>query len=153
MPTTIRELEADDRGDVGDLADRLSEGVARWRDRSAVSRAVRGWIAESTSPDFAGTAFVAIDDDDHIVGFVSLSTTTHFAGETDAYIGELVVAASNEGRGVGTELIAAAERRAKADGRRCITLTTGAANERALRFYRKLGYVEEDVKLTKVLSG
>ena len=37
---------------------------------------------------------------------------------------------------VGTALVAAAERRARADGRRCITLTTGAANERALRFYR-----------------
>jgi ribosomal protein S18 acetylase RimI-like enzyme len=57
-----------------------------------------------------------------------------------------------EGCGVGTALVAAAERQAGADGRRCITLTTGAANERALRFYRQRGYLDEDVKLTKILT-
>lgn len=30
--------------------------------------------------------------------------------------------------------------------------TTGAANTRALDFYHRLGYVDEDVKLTKVLA-
>ena len=63
MRATIRELEAGDRDHVGNLADRLTDGVAAWRDPSAVTRAVRGWIAESTSPDFDGIAFVALDDD------------------------------------------------------------------------------------------
>lgn len=152
MRTTIRELEAGDREHVANLADRLTDGVAPWRDPNAVGRAVGGWIAQSTSPDFDGTAFVALDHDDRVVGFVSLTTSTHFAGEVDAYIGELVVAARAEGHGVGTALVAAAERRARADGRRCITLTTGAANERALRFYGQLGYLDEDVNLTKILT-
>ncbi|MFK8023020.1 MAG: GNAT family N-acetyltransferase [Ilumatobacter sp.] len=66
-------------------------------------------------------------------------------GELDAYIGELVVDPRAEGRGVGAQLVAAAERRARADGHRCITLTTGAANARALSFYRHLGYRDEAV--------
>lgn len=151
MSSTIRSLEAGDRDGVAALADRLTEGVAAWRDSRAVTQAVRSWIEESSSADFEGAAFVAIDDRENVIGFISLSTTTHFGGEVDAYIGELVVASSAEGQGVGAELVAAAERQARSDGRRCITLTTGAANERALRFYRRLGYHDEDVKLTKVL--
>lgn len=152
MSITIREFRTGDGAKVRDLADRLTEGVAAWRDPATVMSAVRGWIGDSTSSDFDGTAFVACDNGGAIVGFLSLSTAGHFAGELDAYIGELVVDTSAEGRGVGAALVAAAERRAIEDGHRCITLTTGAANERALGFYHHLGYVNEDVKLTKLLE-
>lgn len=152
MHVVIRKVLAGDRAQVARLSDRLTEGVAAWRDPAAVLDAVRGWIADSTSDGFDGTALVAIDEHDRVVGFVSVSTTGHFAGERDAYIGELIVAPDAEGRGVGAQLVAAAEEQALADGHRCITLTTGAANDRALAFYRRLGYLDEDVKLTKVLT-
>ncbi|MEM8620902.1 MAG: GNAT family N-acetyltransferase [Actinomycetota bacterium] len=153
MGTEIRKIQSTDRPQVRDLADRLTEGVAPWRKTSDVAQAVRSWIDDSSSSDFDGVALVAIDDNEQVIGFVSLSTITHFAGELDAYIGELVVAHEAEGRGVGTDLVAAAEHQATLDGRRCITLTTGAANGRALHFYRRLGYRDEDIKLTKVLSS
>ncbi len=151
MSTEIRRIESSDRSDVMQLADRLTKGVAPWRNAHDVAEAVRSWVEESSSAEFDGVAFVAIDTNGHVAGFVSLSTTTHFAGELDAYIGELVVAHEAEGHGIGSLLVAAAERHASLDGRRCITLTTGAANERALSFYRQLGYRDEDIKLTKVL--
>ncbi|MEM9517322.1 MAG: GNAT family N-acetyltransferase [Actinomycetota bacterium] len=152
MGIEIRRIQPTDRSQVRDLADRLTEGVAPWRSTDDVAQAVRSWIDDSSSPGFDGVSFVAIDDNDQVIGFVSLTTTAHFAGELDAYIGELVVAHKAEGRGVGASLVAAAEHRATLDGRRCITLTTGAANDRALHFYRQLGYRDEDIKLTKVLS-
>lgn len=151
MSIDVRQFRAADGEHVRRLAERLTEGVASWRDDRAVARAVQGWIDASSSTDFEGAAFVATDDGD-VVGFLSLSTTKHFGGELDAYIGELVVDPAAEGRGVGGELVAAAERRARADGHRCITLTTGAANARALGFYRRLGYRDEAVELTKVLT-
>lgn len=86
-----------------------------------------------------------------VVGFVSVGTEMHFAGEADAYIGELLVDASDEGAGVGAILVAAAESVARKRGHRCLTLSTGAANHRAIGFYSGLGYEAEDVKLTKVL--
>lgn len=55
-----------------------------------------------------GGAFVAVVDH-RVVGFVSLSSTDHFAGERDAYIGELIVEEAFEGGGVGRRLIDAAE--------------------------------------------
>jgi GNAT superfamily N-acetyltransferase len=66
--------------------------------------------------------------DDHVVGFVSVSTTSQFAGERDAYIGELVVADGFEDRGIGRQLVAAVEGWAIETDYRCTTLHTGAAN-------------------------
>ncbi|MEM8902893.1 MAG: GNAT family N-acetyltransferase [Actinomycetota bacterium] len=82
-----------------------------------------------------------------------MSTTEHFAGERDAYVGEPVVDEAAAGAGIGRALMARAERWALDAGLRCITLHTGAANTAARAFYEALGYVEEDVKLTRVLGG
>lgn len=149
-PTTIRELPDADRSAVLALSDRLTIGVAAWRDPVAVSAAVLGWLETSTASDFAGAALVA-EIDGRVVGFVSVDVETHFAGEVDAYLGELLVDAPHEGAGVGAALVAAAESAARKRGHRCLTLSTGAANHRALGFYSSLGFEAEDVKLTKVL--
>jgi len=47
--------------------------------------------------------------------------------------------------------MAAAESWASDRGLRHLTLETGAANQPARGFYRALGYLEEDVRLTKPL--
>ncbi len=147
----IRPIEPGDVAAVTALAARLTIGVAPWREPAAVADAVRGWLVESTSGGFDGVAFVA-EVAGNVVGFVSLSTSRHFAGEVDADIGELVVDAAHTGRGLGRALVAVAERAAIERGHRCITLTTGAANERARTFYADLGYQPEDVSFTKVLT-
>lgn len=155
MPTrgplvTIRDLAEADRAAVLELSDRLTIGVAAWRDPVAVAAVVRGWLEDSTAADFVGAALIA-EAAGRVVGFVSVDSVTHFAGEVDAYVGELVVDAAYEGRGVGAALVAAAERVARERGHRCLTLSTGAANDRAISFYESLGFDAEDVKLTKVL--
>jgi ribosomal protein S18 acetylase RimI-like enzyme len=153
MKFLVRPCGPEDRDAVLDLAERLTIGVAAWRPHDAVLDAVRLWLDASTSQAGDGEAFVACarDEPRTVVGFVSVSSTRHFAGEHDANIGELVVHESVEGQRVGMRLIATAEHWAVDHGYRCITLTTGAANERALGFYHRLGYIDEDVKLTKLL--
>lgn len=47
--------------------------------------------------------------------------------------------------------MATCEEWARAKGFALIALTTGAGNERAPGFYRRLGYVDEDVTLTQRL--
>ena len=150
LPVTIRELTDADRSTVFAMSDRLTVGVAAWRDPAAVTAAVLGWLEASTAPDSSGVALVA-EIGGQVVGFVSVDTTTHFTGEVDAYIGELFVDALNEGAGVGAALVGAAENVARDRGHRCLTLSTGAANYRALGFYSSLGFEAEDVKLTKLL--
>ncbi len=69
----------------------------------------------------------------------------------DAYVGELLVARSAEGRGVGRALMARAEQWGREQGHAYLTVETGAANARARAFYTGLGYLDEDVRLTKPL--
>jgi len=131
------------------LSERLAIGVAPWRDPVRVAAAVRGWVGSSLAAGHDGRTVLVARCGDQIAGLVSLAERSHFTGQTDAYIGELVVDARMEGRGVGQALLAAAEDWAAGRGLACITLETGAGNDRARHFYECAGYKEEDIRLTK----
>lgn len=147
----IRSAETSDRDAVMELAPRLLVGVAPWRDPAKVLDSIRQWLDASLADDFGGRSLVAVIDG-RVVGFISISTTNHFTGETDAYIGELMVDENHAGCGVGRALVAAAEQAAVEEGFKRIALTTGAANEGALSFYDRLGYQADDVNLVKLLA-
>jgi GNAT superfamily N-acetyltransferase len=150
----IRPYEERDRPAARSPAARLVIGVAPWRNPTAVRHAVRGWVEGSLNESTAeGRAvFVAVNGED-VVGFISVGTRTHFTGDVDAYVGELVVAESMERRGVGALLLRTAEAWALARGLERLTLETGAANAGARAFYAAAGYQEEDVRLTKKIDG
>jgi ribosomal protein S18 acetylase RimI-like enzyme len=149
----VRRYDPADREAAVSLATRLETGVAPWRDPAEVRRAVTGWIEASLA--YAGAedreVFVAHTGGD-IAGLVTVAERRHFTGEIDAYVGELVVSAGHERRGVGTLLMDAAEEWARRRGLRHLTLETGAANGPALAFYARCGYLKEDVRLTKTLD-
>lgn len=83
--------------------------------------------------------------------FQTTGDVAYFTGQRQAYIGELATSETFEGRGVGTALVEACEQWAREQGYTILTLTTGAANARALRFYHSLGLHDEDVNLTKLV--
>jgi ribosomal protein S18 acetylase RimI-like enzyme len=146
----IREYTPADCPAIMALAPRLAEGKAPWRDDEAWLISVQGWIAAA-----AGSAgqpghvvYVAVDGD-QVVGVVHAAEREHFTGQVDAYVGELVTAPGLERRGIARALMAAAEAWGAARGLDYMTLETGAANETARAFYAALGYLEEDVRLTK----
>lgn len=149
----IRAYTPADRDDLMALAPRLTEGVAPWRDPDAVLGAVREWIAAAADnadePDHA--TYVAVDGD-QVVGMVAVTQRTHFSGQVDAYVGELITAPGHERRGIARRLMAAAEGWGAGRGLSFLTLETGAANHTARSFYAALGYQEEDVKLTKAIG-
>ena len=149
----IRPYRPQDRQEALSLAGRLQIGVAPWRDPDAVREAVVGWVRGSLDSCTAEDreALVAVDAA-RLVGLVTVGQRQHFTGETDAYIGELIVAAGMERRGVGTLLMQAAEEWGRRRGLKYLTLETGAANSTARAFYASLGYQEEDVRLTKELG-
>jgi GNAT superfamily N-acetyltransferase len=128
--------------------------VVPWRNPDAVRQAVTGWMRTSVdaSQDQAATVLVAVSDRG-VVGVVTVGSRRHFTGELDAYVGELVVADTAARRGVGTLLMRAAERWARDRGFTRVTLETGAANRVARQFYRVLGYLEEDLRLTKTIRS
>jgi GNAT superfamily N-acetyltransferase len=141
-----------DREAVLALAPRLRVGVASWRPLDGVAKAVCEWVEESVSSagDEQGVFVARVDG--VVVGMVAVSEQEHWSGQLDAYVGELVTEERMEGRGVGRALLARAEEWARVRGLPRITLETGAGNRRARDFYSRLGYQDEEVRLTRVLA-
>ena len=150
----VREYAAADLDAIMALAPRLTEGKPPWRDDEAWLAAVRGWIGDAAEaagrPDHV--VFVAVDGD-QIAGVVHAAERTHFTGQVDAYVGELITAAGHERRGIARALMQAAEEWGAARGLDYLTLETGMLNYPARTFYQAIGYLEEDVRLTKQIRG
>ncbi len=148
----VRPYVLADREFVLSLAPRLAIGIPSWRDPHKMIETAQGWITGSIEQHGKMTMiFVAEDEQGDRLGFATVSHSTHFTGEGQAYIGELATSEAAEGRGVGKALARACEQWAREQGYRILTLATGAANERALGFYRRMGYLDEDVTLVKLL--
>jgi GNAT superfamily N-acetyltransferase len=149
----VRPYHPNDRAFVLSLAPRLTIGMPPWRDSQRSIAAVQGWITGSIDQHGQATmVFVAEDEQGERLGFASITHETHFTGERQAYIGELATSESAEGYGVGKTLLQTCEQWARDQGHRIVALATGAANQRALGFYRHLGYHAEDIKLIKLLD-
>ncbi len=148
----IRPYLPTDREFMLSLAPRLAIGIPPWRDMQTWIETARGWILESIEQHSQNTmVFVAEGEQGELLGFASVSHNTHFTGEKQASIGELATSEAAEGRGVGKALVQACEQWGRKQGYRILSLATGAANARALGFYHHLGYLDEDVKLVKLL--
>lgn len=149
----IRAATEHDKPAVLQLAPRLAEGLAAWRNREAAVLAARQWLTDSFAAAARqdGTVPVAVDKAG-IAGVITINEQRHFTGEIDGYIGELAVASHAVRRGIGRALIAAAEAWAQDRGLRHLTLHTGIANIPARRFYATLGFHDEEIRLTRPLQ-
>jgi ribosomal protein S18 acetylase RimI-like enzyme len=150
----IRRFKPDDREACLALASRLTQGVAPWRDRAAVLKAVKSWVLDSVkSAEEEDRTVIVAEVDGGVVGFVTVGEYRHFTGELDAYVGELVVDVASERQGIGAALMSAAEHWGQQRGRSRLTIETGAANYAARSFYAGIGYLEEEVRLSKRLAS
>ena len=148
----VRPYLPNDREFVLSLAPRLAIGMQPWRELGPWLKTVESWLTESIEQhNKKTTVLIAEDEQGERVGFATVSHSAHFTGQRQAYIGELAVNESFEGHGVGTALLEACEQWARDQGHTLLTLTTGAANTRALSFYRHHGFSDEDITLTKLL--
>lgn len=148
----VRPYVPADREFVLSLAPRLAIGIPPWRDPQKMIVTAQSWIAGSIEQQGKRTMiFVAENEQGERLGFATVSHSTHFTGESQAYIGELATSEAAERRGVGKALAQACEQWAREQGYRILSLATGAANEQALGFYRHMGYLDEDVTLVKLL--
>lgn len=149
----VRPVGDDDRAGILELAPRLAEGVAPWRDPDEALLAGRRWLEESLDAAKSGDGIVLVaSDSGGIAGVISVRSSTHFTGERDGYIGELAVADRASRRGIGRALVVAAETWARDNGLRNLTLHTGTFNTGARAFYAGLGFAEEEVRLTRPIG-
>lgn len=97
-------------------------------------------IGDRTNPDEivelmkSGGEFLVLDD---LVGCVYLKCSAD-----RAYFGMLSIDPARQGRGLGRQLIEAAERRARARGCRFMDIHIVNLREELPAYYRRLGYVE-----------
>lgn len=151
-PFEIRDLHPDDQPEALALAPLLATGVAPWRSFDGVADAVRTWMTDAVTHAHPTERPVLVAVVEGAVrGVVTGGTRRHWSGDLDAYIGELVVDPDVGRGGIGAALVAALEHRARAGGRRRITLETGAGNTAALAFYERLGFQIEELLLTRAL--
>lgn len=100
--------------------------------------------------------FVA-EENDVVIGAVAVSVSVSasypfITSRPRACIATIVVAESYRGKGIGRELMSAAEAYAKEKGAADIKLEVMAFNSNALDFYRELGYGNFSFRLSKSLS-
>lgn len=132
------------------LAPRLTEGIASWRNPAVMLRSIQAAIRTSIDGFRApGRAVFVATAGKEIAGLVTVTERIDFVGQREAYVGWLAVQAGMERRGIATTLMTAAENWAVGRGLACITLETGAANHAARSLYSSLGYEEEDIRFTK----
>jgi GNAT superfamily N-acetyltransferase len=152
----IRPANVDDLPFILDLAPRLTAfGLVPGRDTPqmvARDQEVLRNVLEHSSP--TSSVFVAEDDTGRSIGFIHLTTDEdYYTNSKVAHIADIVVTPNDSGRGVGTALMAFAERWANEHGFRMLTLNVFAANRRARDLYAKVGFREEWIRCIRDLNS
>lgn len=83
------------------------------------------------------SALLVAEEEDRLLGYVSLSTTI---APGAAWVTDLVVNASKRRKGVGTQLLLAAQSWARQHGRPRVVLEMQSKNHPAIRFAQKLAF-------------
>ena len=172
----IRLAHADDDDFILSIADRLvGFDLPSWRKRSETLAGIRADIARhlrelpaashlfvaeveagaSSSPEsHAGQARnapgAASADAIERVGFLHLQTQKDFfTGVLNCHIADLVVAVDHDGEGVGSALVAFAEKWAREHRCKHMTLAVFPGNKRARVLYERHGYGDELIRMAK----
>lgn len=155
-----REYRPEDQAQLVEIVRDLQRHEGALYDRMLPAEAIGDWYVEDQLRRCANAdgAVLVAEYDGRVVGYASLLAEVSSAGDSDevdyhyAYVNDLGVAQGMRGRGIGTALLAACEKRARRTGRKWIRLSVLAANGDALRLYRRLGFDPHIVVLEKPLD-
>ncbi len=151
----VRPAEAGDREFVIRTAERLAAfEPPPWRSgREIIEGEVRTLVAYFDAPPPGAALVVAEEPEGERLGFAYLEAAhDYFTQEEHGHVGILAVTSQAEGRGAGSALLLAAERWARAQQYRRLTLNVFAPNERARDVYERHGYAIETIRYVKPLT-
>jgi ribosomal protein S18 acetylase RimI-like enzyme len=150
----IRPARHSDAEFVGACAPLLLEyGSPAWEDPPALAPGFSEVLAGAVgSKEPRAQVLIAEDADGARLGFISLKIGQDVVGSQRAHVADLAVAESARRMGVGRALMTAAEEWARREGLTMLSLDVWSTNERALSFYRSIGYVPESLCLIKRLD-
>ncbi len=154
-PVHIRPAQDGDVGFMFALAPRLAE-VAElpWHDLQDLIAFQHRYMKVAFARAKSETVtLVAEDSDGARLGYVHAEASTDSVTlEPCGYVTVLALTPEAEGRGIAGQLMRGAEDWARGQGFRLLGLDVFANNDRARRFYAKLGYQEDSLRLTKPLA-
>lgn len=151
----VRHVRPDDRDFVLEVARRfadveLPQSLTAERVADGTRAFLGGVLDRLTTTD---CFVVAESADGRPLGFLyAHERDDFFGGPAYGHVSEIAVAAHAEGTGAGGALMREAERWAAERGFERLTLNVFATNDRARRFYERLGYATETVTYAKSLS-
>ena len=99
-----------------------------------------------------GPLVLVAERDDHVIGFCSALTQAR-DGAGDAEITAIYVEPGHWREGVGAALLSAALQELRCAGQTAVTLWMFAANDRALAFYRRFGFLADGAQAVDAASG
>lgn len=150
----IRLSRADDDDFILGLVGRFVDfELPPWRQRrdcvQGITRDLTQQLAEQSPDSFL---FVA-ELDGQRVAFLHLQRTRDFfTGDRNCHISDLVVTPGNDGRGIGSALLAHAHAWAKEQHCRHITLAVFPGNTRARALYERHGYGVDLLRMAKLVD-
>jgi ribosomal protein S18 acetylase RimI-like enzyme len=139
----IRPARAGDDEFILGLIPRLVEAeLPPWRRRGECAAGIRADVARHLGEQPPGShLFVAENDAGQQMGFLHLQTVAdHFVDARNCHIADLAVAPDCEGCGVGSALLAFAQRWAREHRCRHMTLAVFPGNARARALYERHGF-------------
>ena len=151
----IRLAHADDDEFILALADRfVAFELPPWRKRNETLAGIRADIARHLRDlPAASHLLVAENEDGERCGFLHLQTQKDFfTGALNCHISDLVVAPDFDGHGIGSAMLAHAERWAKEHRCRLVTLSVFPGNEHARKVYERHGYGIELLRMAKLVK-
>lgn len=151
-PCRIRLATAGDEAFILGLVGRFVDfPLPAWRQRRECLAGIRAALVACLD-DTPSKAEINVAEDagGDLLGFVHLQQTRdYFTGRSNAHIADLAVTAQAEGRGVGSTLLAFAERWARQRGCELVTLAVLPGNARARALYAAHGYDTDLLRLAK----
>ncbi|MGO4856320.1 GNAT family N-acetyltransferase [Arthrobacter sp. 2MCAF14] len=147
----VRPARADDLPRIVGLLESDALGPAEGLPGATEESYLRAFEAISGEP--SNELWVATDEDGDVIGTLQLVffTTLSWNAALRAQLAGVRIAASQRGRGTGSELVAWAVERAKSKGCRVVQLSSDKRRVDAHRFYARLGFVPSHEGLRLVL--
>jgi ribosomal protein S18 acetylase RimI-like enzyme len=131
----------------------LEFGSLTWDDAGPSAPGFREVLADAVRAQGPrSTLLVAERPDGTRLGFISLREGEDVVGAARGHVADLAVTAEARRLGVGTALMKAGEAWARERGLPALSLDVWSTNERALAFYRRLGYRAESLCLVKSVN-
>jgi len=156
----MRIIQAPDTTESYDAVVRLRRGAQEWLAATGADQWVNDWPdTETMLAGFAtalrnGETWLAIDDEDHVIGAVTLNS--HTAAnlwsdeeiESALFVHRLTIDRAIAGHGVGTALLDFADHLASERGKQWLRLDAWTTNAALHRYYLRQGF-----QLVRIVNG